>query len=390
MPMAPLRLAYLGSSMRNLGGAERVNSAVLTQLDRAHFEPHAIFLKTKGELGGRLAEQGVFVHELGIRSRYEFPLAILRLRRTLKRLAVQVLLTAEDKLCMGLASIMRRWRVVPRYVVALHGTRLWRGYRGIAHAHAIRSADKVVLLSERNKQFWQQQYELPDSKVVVIPNGIPLGRFQMLSAEEKAARRVQHGLHPTRFTVGLIAFFKDSKNLPGFVQVARQVIDRGVDAQFVLVGDGPERPLVEEAIRANNLHARFHLPGITDAPELWYGMFDLALMTSITEAFPLTLIEAMACGLPVVATRVGGVPDIVLEGETGYIAEPHDLDALAAHVVSLAQDLSLWQRMSLAARSHALKNFAVESMLAGYAQLFLSLASPSEYDHAPQANCRPS
>jgi len=373
--MTPLRLAYLDSSMRNLGGAERVNSAVLTQLARAHFEPHAIFLKTKGELGGRLAEQGVFVHELGIRSRYEFPLAILRLRQMLKRLAVQVLFTAEDKLCMGLASIMRRWRVVPRYVVALHGTRVWKGYRGLIHAHAVHCADKVVLLSEHNQQFWQQQYQLAASKIAVIPNGIPLSKFRVLSEDEKFALRCRYNLHPSRFTVGLIAFFKDSKNLPGFVQVARKVIDRGIDAQFVLVGDGPERPLVEEAIRVNNLQARFHLPGITDAPELWYGMFDLALMTSITEAFPLTLIEAMACGLPVVATRVGGVADIVVEGETGYLAEPHDLETLAERVATIAQDLSLWRQMSIAGRERAFRNFNIQSMIDNYARLFLSLAS---------------
>jgi glycosyltransferase involved in cell wall biosynthesis len=103
-------------------------------------------------------------------------------------------------------------------------------------------------------------------------------------------------------------------------------------------------------------------------------MFDLALMTSLTEAFPLTLIEAMACGLPVVATRVGGVADIVVEGETGYIAEPHDLETLAEQVATIAQAPSLWQQMSLAGRERALRNFDIQSMIDNYARLFLSLA----------------
>jgi glycosyltransferase involved in cell wall biosynthesis len=372
--MTPLRLAYFSSSMQNLGGAERVNSAVLTQLDRAYFAPHAIFLKTTGDLGRRLAAQNVPVHELGLRNRRAVLIALLKVRRVLKSHSIQVLFTAEDRLCMGIAAVLRRWRAVPRYVVALHGTRAWKGYRRLIHAQAVHCADKVVLLSERNRQFWQQQYRLPDSKIAVIPNGIPLNKFRVLSADEKFALRCRYNLHPTRFTVGLIAFFKDSKNLPGFVQVARKVIDRGIDAQFVLVGDGPERPLVEEAIDAYGLQSRFHLPGVTDAPEIWYGMFDLALMTSLTEAFPLTLIEAMACGLPVVATRVGGVADIVVEGETGYIAEPHDLETLAEQVATIAQAPSLWEQMSLAGRERALRNFDIQSMIDNYARLFLSLA----------------
>ncbi|MFN3690777.1 MAG: glycosyltransferase, partial [Fimbriimonadales bacterium] len=260
--------------MRNLGGAERVNRAVLEYLcQQPGFAPRVIFLKNAGEWGRSLADQGVPAVELGVQRRTEFLLGLRRLVRHLKGQPVDLLFTAEDKICMASAAMLRRLRVVPCYVVCFHGTRTWRGFIGKVHAFAVRSADRLVTLSPRHQRFWQQHYRLPEEKFTVIPNGIPLHKYRPFSDAEKVSMRQQHHLSLDRFTAGLVAFFKDSKNLPGFVQVARQVIDAGVDAQFVLVGDGPEREALETAIAEAHMEARFHLPGITDSPEIWYGMF---------------------------------------------------------------------------------------------------------------------
>jgi len=372
---SPLQIAYLASSMRNRGGAERVNRAVLTQLNRDRFAPRAIFLKDAGELGRQLPQQGVPVVELGLSHRTQFLLGLARLFHHLRTNPVDILFTAEDKICMASAAFMRRLRAIPHYVVCLHGTRTWRGYIGMVHAFAMRSADRIVVLSERHKQFWQQHYPMPETRWCLIPNGIDLSKYLPRTPAEKAELRCQHGLHPERLTVGLVAFFKDSKNLPGFVAVARKVIDRGVSAQFVLVGDGPERPALEQAIRTHQMQAHFHLPGVTQEPEQWYAMFDIVLMTSLTEAFPLTLIEAAACAVPAVATNIAGIPDIVVDGETGFLAPPTALDQLAEYVVQLARDTELRQRMGAVARQRALSEFDVRVMVARYADMFKQVAS---------------
>lgn len=374
---SPIRIAYLASSMRNLGGAERVNRAVLTRMDRECFAPRAIFLKNAGELGSQLPRQGVPVVELGLSHRKQFLSGLMRLHRHLRQHPVEVLFTAEDKICMASAALLRRLKTAPRYVVCFHGTRTWRGYIGAIHAFAVRNADRVITLSQRHKQFWQQHYRLSDEKITVIPNGIELEKYFPRSPIEKAALRLQHGLQPDLLTVGLVAFFKDSKNLPGFVEVAKEVVACGVAAQFVLVGDGPERASLEKAIQQCQMEAYFHLPGITQEPELWYAMFDMVLMTSLTEAFPLTVIEGMACGLPVVATEVAGIPDIVAHGETGFLALPTELDKLAQYVVQLARDAELRQRMGEAGRLRALAEFDVKVMVERYAQMFREVAGYS-------------
>lgn len=376
--MPCLRVAYLASSMQNLGGAERVKRAVLTQLNRAVFAPRALFLKEAGELGRQLTAQGVPTVELGIRRRTEFLKGLMRLFRHFRQQPVDILFTAEDKICMASAALARRFGVVPRYVVCFHGTRTWRGFTGGVHAFAVRSADKVVALSPRHKAFWQQYYHLHDNKITVIPNGIELERYHLLGEQEKAELRQQLGLVPHRITVGQVSFFKDSKNLPkGFVPVAKRVVESGVDAQFVLVGDGPERPALEESIWQHGLQTCFYLPGITNEPQLWYSILDVALMTSLTEAFPLTLIEAGASGVPVVATDVAGIPDIVAHGETGFLASPTELDKLAQYVVQLARDPELRQRMGAAGRQRALAEFDVKVMVERYAQMFREVAQRS-------------
>lgn len=370
-----IRVAYLASMMDNRGGAERVNFQVLTRLDRSQFQTSAIFVKQAGEFGRQLCEHDVPVYELGGKTRAQFLGLLKTTLQHLRRSPVDILFTGEDRICMTLAALAKRLRVVPRYILCFHNTRLPWGVGKIIHPFSVHSADAYMLLSQRNLQFWRQHYPMPDSKVYIIPNGIPLDDITPLSTDERAQLRRAYGLEPEGFLVGLVTFFKEFKNLPGFVEVARRVIDSGVSAQFVLAGDGPDRPRVEAAI--DHLHMRAHivLPGAVPNAREWYPLFDVALMTSSSsEAFPLTLIEAMAAGLPVVATDVAGIPDIVVHGETGFLASPTELDKLAAYVVQLARDSELRQRMGAAGRQRALVEFDVKVMVERYAQMFKEVA----------------
>ena len=272
---------------------------------------------------------------------------------------------------MAIAILLRRSKILPHYILCFHNTRLPSGIGRIIHPLAVRTADCLVMLSERNKRFWQNYYPLADSRIRIIPNGIPLHMMAPLDSEQRRLQRQLKGLAPDRFTVGLVTFFKDFKNLPGFVQVAYKVLNAGCEAQFVLVGDGPARPQVEQAIDTFNLRPYFLLPGKVPNASQWYSLFDVALMTSASsEAFPLTLIEAMACGLPIVATNVAGIPDIVIHGETGFLTSPTDLDGLAKYVVQLACEPQLCQRLGEAGRQRALAEFDVRVMVKRYAHLF--------------------
>jgi glycosyltransferase involved in cell wall biosynthesis len=370
----PIEVLYLASEMSSLGGAERVNFLVLTGLDRTRFRPRALFVKQASEIGQRLAQSGVPVETLHAYKRTHFPLVLIKTLSYLRACPVDIVFTAEDRIGMALATILRKRGVIPRYVLCFHNTRLHSGLGRIIHPLAVQSADRIVMLSERNKQFWLKYYLEIEDKITIINNGIMIGDAQPVSPEHRRQRRKELGLPPDKYTVGLVTFFKQFKNLPAFVRVARLVTDAGIDAQFVLVGDGPERPTVEGAIADLSVAPHFLLPGTTTDSRKWYEAFDVALMTSSSsEAFPITLLEAMSVGLPVVATNVAGIPDIVIHGQTGFTAEPTDIQQLAHYLVVLARDFELRQQMGRAGFQRVLTEFNADLMVQRYAQLFEEL-----------------
>jgi len=154
-----------------------------------------------------------------------------------------------------------------------------------------------------------------------------------------------------------------------------RVVKRLPQARLLLVGEGPERAKVEQLASENGLERNVQFLGLrTDIPQL-LAAADLFLLTSISEGIPVTLIEAMAAGLPIVSTRVGGVPEIVIEGETGVLAEAGDDAGLAEQVVQMASQPQQRTRMSHAGRQRALAQFSDTQMDNGYLSLYEEMLS---------------
>jgi glycosyltransferase involved in cell wall biosynthesis len=131
----------------------------------------------------------------------------------------------------------------------------------------------------------------------------------------------------------------------------------------VLVGDGPERPAVLELGRRLGLADRVHLAGYRKELAGWYAAFDALLLTSANEGTPVAAIEALAAERPVVATRVGGVPAVVDDGETGFLAPAGDADALAERLTRLAADPELRGRMGRDGAERMRARFSIERMV---------------------------
>lgn len=150
--------------------------------------------------------------------------------------------------------------------------------------------------------------------------------------------------------------------------------ERAPQARFVLVGTGPMRPALEALIAQYRLGRRVTLMGeCHDMPTL-YRSLDVLISSSYSEALPLAVMEAMACGLPVVATRVGGVPELVAHGSTGWLVEAGDFQGLASSAASLIEQPELRTRFSLAARERVVTRFDIGSHVNAYSALLARLA----------------
>jgi len=206
-----------------------------------------------------------------------------------------------------------------------------------------------------------------DRDIRVIHNFIDVDTFKPRALGERRARFASPGeavlLH--------ISNFRPVKNLRALVEVFRRVNERH-PSRLLLVGDGPERLSVLEMVRALGLQDRVQFLGNQEYVEDLLPIADVFLLPSLHESFGLTVLEAMAVGVPVVATNVGGTAEVVAEGETGYLRSPHDVDGMVEAVEMIVSDPDRAASMGEAGRRRAREFFHVDRIVPQYLEVYES------------------
>lgn len=197
-----------------------------------------------------------------------------------------------------------------------------------------------------------------------IPNGVPVARFAgPPQADIPGLER-----KPGEIVIGTVAGLRAVKNLPRLVRALAAMADR--KARLVIVGEGPESERIAAEARARGVATRLLMPGFLADPARWIGQFDIFALSSDSEQFPISLIEAMAAGLPAVATAVGDVREIVSEDNRPLIVEPSDEAAFAAALDSLSDRPDLRKAIGQANREKAVAEFDEKAMIARYGRLY--------------------
>jgi len=217
---------------------------------------------------------------------------------------------------------------------------------------AFRASDVIVANSREVARYVEHVYGAPPARITVVYNAIDLERFRP-AAPRRGDRRP---------LVAMVGRLVAQKNLDLFVAAAAGLRERVPAARFLLVGDGPLRASVRAAVEAAGLVDCCELAGERhDVDELLRGA-DLFWLTSNWEGLPNAVIEAMACGLPVVATDVGGTRELVRSGEEGFLIRPGDRESLVTHSVALLTDHAMRARLARAARARA-ETFSIARMV---------------------------
>jgi glycosyltransferase involved in cell wall biosynthesis len=216
----------------------------------------------------------------------------------------------------------------------------------------------------------------PAEKFAVIRLGIELPE-RVGAHDGRMEQRRMLGIPPDRFVVGWIGRMTEVKRTEDVLRVFRQLRESGVDACLCLVGDGPDRPTLERRAKELGIMRHTLFLGFQRDVAPFYAAFDALLLPSISEGTPVSAIEALAAGRPVVATRVGGVPDVVRDGEDGLLAEAGAIDDLAERLARLALDPTLRERMGAAGREHVVGRYAVERLVDETDALYRSLLASS-------------
>ena len=203
----------------------------------------------------------------------------------------------------------------------------------------------------------------PESKFAVIRLGIQLEERVAIDPATRAETRRVLGIGDDRFVVGWIGRMTGVKRTDDVLRAVRLLRDRGVDACLCMVGDGPDRDQVEQLAGELGIVRHCLFPGYQEEVGQFFSAFDVFVLPSGNEGTPVTAIEALAGGCPVVATRVGGVPDVVRDGEDGFLVEPGAVDELAERLAQLAADPKLRARMGASGRDRVVARYAVPRLI---------------------------
>lgn len=352
-----------------VGGAEILLVELIRRLDRARFAPELCCLKYLGPLGEVLAgEIPVFTGLLA--NKYDFAVLarLVRLMRRRKIDAVVTVGTGGDKMFWGRLAA---WLAgVPVICSALHSTGL-PDHVELPNRLLAPITDAFIAVAESHGRYLAEREGCPSRKVRVIPNGVDTERFRPRPPDP--ALREELGLPPAAPLAGIVAALRPEKNHGLFLEAARLVRRRMPGACFLIVGDGPERKHIEEMIRDWGLCDAVRLAGTrSDIPAL-LSLIDAFVLTSRMEANPVSILEAMACERPVVATAVGSVPESVIDGHTGLLVPPGDAEAIADRLMALWGNPDRAAALGRAGRRHVVDHWSLRRMVEGYEELIAGL-----------------
>lgn len=344
---------------------------LMTHLDRRRFHLEAVSLyDPRGtDLEAILLEQGIRVAYLGKRPGPD-PRMVVRLYREFRRFRPHIVHTHRYVLRYALPLLLFRRRTLCVHTVHSLAQRevdlpgIW------VHRAAYASGVVPVSIATEVSKSLRHLYGLRD--VPLIPNGIPVAAYGRRAGEAQACRHAL-GFSDTDILVVSVGRLSEAKNPLLLLEAFSRASGSDEVFHLLLVGDGPLRGLIERRREELGLMGRVHLLGVrSDVPTI-LGASDVFVLASDWEGNPLSVMEAMAAGLPVVATAVGGVPELVDEGMDGFLVPPRDPAALAAALRSLLREPERRKTLGAAARRKAVARFDVSAMARKYEALYESL-----------------
>lgn len=349
----------------NVGGLERMVLRLLAYTDRARFSPSVCALDAPGVLAPELDRLGVPLTVLPRRRGLDACLP-MRLASWLRREGAQLVHThnASPHLYGALAARLAHIRVVH----TKHGRNAPDVPRKVlVNSFASALTDRIVAVSDDAAGVAVSLEGVNPRKVVTILNGVDTSEFR--PGFDPVAARAELGVPAGGFHVGCVARLDVVKDHATLLEAFARLLGYRPDAHLTCIGGGPELSAIEAHASRLGLGSALTLAGERGDLAGLYAAFDVFALASRSEGISLTLLEASSSGLPVVATRVGGNPEIVADGETGYLVRPRDPAAFADALFTVACRADRAQ-LGAAGRARVERRFSVERMAREYQALY--------------------
>jgi glycosyltransferase involved in cell wall biosynthesis len=350
-----------------VGGAEKLVLQLAPLMRERGFRTVVVCLKGPGVVGDLLQAQGFVARALG-ETRRTLGARFFDLFRLLRRERIQILhshLFAANVV----GRVVGKLAGVPVILSAVHGTDDWMRPRHLLADRATAIfADRITTCSRAVLEYTAGKTGIPPARFVPVFNGVPLRGFQPPVDREEKRRTL--GLTEGAVVCAAGRLDEPGKGFRYFLESAALLLGKGMRVDFCLAGDGPSRGSLEALARRLGLGERFKFLGERlDIPDI-FAVADVVVVPSVSEGFGLTVVEAMAARKPVVASRVGGIPEIVEDGMNGILVPPGDSHALAAGIRRLLEDRALAETLARQGYATASERFPIERMADRLAVLY--------------------
>ncbi|MHB8843012.1 MAG: glycosyltransferase family 4 protein, partial [Candidatus Aquicultor sp.] len=373
------RIAYL---IRKTGGGMQTHIfGLLSELDRSKFEP-IVLSPAAPKLFSFLNDLGISTFEVEMADSIS-PKVDYRSARSvadvLRRVRPDIIHVHGNKAAVvgWMASYMHKVEhmvtTVHNFPSNLNPSSTYYPMARQANKMILNRADRLIAVSSEIRRCLEDEVGIAPRKIDVIPNGIDMNDWEVYRIGDKGAvdsdnkrtgadGKKKLGLPKDAVVLGAVGRLVPFKGHGVLLQSMARVVANHPNAYLVIVGDGPLRGELEN--QANELGLSDHVKflGFVDEPGRYMAALDIFVLPSIKEPFGIVILEAMALGLPVVATSGGGVPDIVTDGVSGLLATPEDAGSLADAIEKMLADKDLREKLALNGSQLVNKNFTITSM----------------------------
>lgn len=369
-------LQVIGTARR--GGAESVAVLLAKELRDLGVQS-AVLCCSDGPVRGELDDLGLPSFVVPARPVSVLP-ALLRLRATIARNRFDVVHTHGPK-AMLLGNLAARWAGVPIIVTTLHEfssvrptrTRLYRLYDLVEETLGRRCTECCVAYSDGVKEDALRR-GVPAAKLRRIYNGVDTQKFCKIRDPRRIQERKRRlGLKSDDVVIGAVGRLIPVKGHRYLISALGSIRERVPSARVVIAGDGPLRQELARLAEREGVAGSVIFAGDAGDTPLLYNCFDLLVYPSVIGAFGLVLLEAMACGLPVIASELNGTTELLTHDQTGVLVPPGDSRAIAGAVLSLLLDRERRERLAAAGHEHAVAHFSARTFARQYLDLYRSL-----------------
>ncbi|KPJ58989.1 MAG: hypothetical protein AMJ42_02355 [Deltaproteobacteria bacterium DG_8] len=369
-----IKIAYIITST-GVGGAEKILYHTVTGLDYNQYSVSICSLKEKGEIAKELEKLGIEVHCLHMANKEGFigwlisTIALLKLFSYLRRLKPTIVHSFLFRANI-LARIAGYLTGVP---VIISSIRVMGGEKGYFHYFEGMTSfmvDHYIAVSESVKRYIVQKSKIPVEKISVIYNGVNVRKHNSLQTQNVKAPFDIEAKDMILMTVGRLQKQKGHYYLFHAILKVRKEVAK---IKLLIIGEGEEENNLKNLAESLDLTDQIIFTGLRFDVENILSMAKIFILPSLWEGMPNTLLEAMAAGRPVIATDVGGVPELVINGETGVLVPPKDSDALASAIIDLLQDELKAEKMGEVGRVRVEKIFNISKTLEKTENLYREL-----------------